>query len=64
MVMMLSFVTAFSMKPASLALCLQERLLAALGLCSCDPAGLSQLGAPALLQAFHDHSNAASKPMD
>lgn len=44
--------------------CLQERLLAALGLCSCDSAGLSQLGAPALLQAFCDNTNTASKPID
>ena len=42
--------------------CLQARLLAALALCSCDSAGLSQLGTPALLQAFQDSTNAASKP--
>lgn len=42
--------------------CLQERLLAALALCSCDSAGLGQVGAGALLQALHDSTDAASKP--
>lgn len=49
------------MKQGGLSVCLQERLLAALALCSCDSAGLSQLGSGALLQAFHDSANAASK---
>lgn len=41
---------------------LQERLLAALALCSCDSAGLNRLGGGALLQALHDSTYAARKP--
>ena len=59
--MLIIFLAAFPMKQQA-GRRLQERLLAALGLCSCDSAGLSQLGAPALLQAFHDNIFSASKP--